>query len=81
MTKTLVALAGLILSATTVATQAQATGTTHPARYAPCAYEDGPGPCVWDARHRGNGEGHSFYINRRGTLFLLPHHLAHYVSQ
>jgi hypothetical protein len=38
-----------------------------PAPMAPCLSEDGsdPGqsfPCVWDAAHRGNGQGTSFVL-------------------
>jgi len=35
----------------------------HPG-YHPCAQEDSPGPCWWDAGHYGNGIGHSFYVTR-----------------
>lgn len=35
----------------------------------PCAYEDGPGPCYWDASVAGNGEGMSFYIMPDGSIF------------
>lgn len=28
----------------------------------PCASEDGPGPCFWDASQAGNGVGESFWI-------------------
>lgn len=30
---------------------------------APCAAEDGPGPCFWDAGRAGNGLGFSFWID------------------
>lgn len=30
---------------------------------APCANEDGPGPCVWLADQMGNGKGLSFWID------------------
>jgi len=29
----------------------------------PCAEEDSPGPCFWDAGKRGNGEGLSFWVD------------------
>lgn len=32
-------------------------------RYAPCATEDSPGPCYWDARIHGNGKGRSFIVH------------------
>lgn len=33
-----------------------------PSQLPPCENEDGPGPCVWDAREMGNGRGLSFWI-------------------
>lgn len=33
-------------------------GFTFPA----CVTEDDPGPCYWDAEHRGNGQGRSFIV-------------------
>jgi hypothetical protein len=33
----------------------------------PCANEDGPGPCYWDATTRGNGYGLSYWIDERGN--------------
>lgn len=72
------------LAAVAIATPAVAA-TIHPIddpnyRYAPCAQEDGPGPCIWDARHTGNGIGHSFYMNRNGDVRFIPHHIAHYLT-
>lgn len=32
--------------------------------------------CVWDARHMGNGEGRSFFINRKG-VHPIHHARAH----
>lgn len=37
----------------------------HPTRK-PCRFEDGPGPCFWDAGVRGNGHGRSFWIDAHG---------------
>ena len=34
----------------------------------PCAFEDGPGPCYWDASVRGNGQGQSFWIDSEGGV-------------
>lgn len=34
----------------------------------PCDFEDGPGPCYWDAEHRGNGLGDSFVIDADGNV-------------
>lgn len=30
---------------------------------APCATEDSPGPCYWDATQQGNGQGNSFTVD------------------
>lgn len=35
---------------------------------APCAFEDGPGPCSWDASKRGNGSGLSFDLDAAGNV-------------
>jgi hypothetical protein len=74
-----VALAGIVAAPTTaawpVATDSAAAidldwERTDPsaawADLAPCANEDGPGPCVWHADKVGNLAGSSFYI---GTDF------------
>lgn len=36
--------------------------------YVPCADEDSPGPCYWDAARRGNGQGTSFIVNVDQTV-------------
>jgi hypothetical protein len=48
--------------------------------YEKCANEDSK-DCVWDARHRGNGMGQSFYTGtgRSPNLWYLPHHVAHFL--
>lgn len=33
-----------------------------------CQYEDGPGPCYWDAQTRGNGKGRSFTMDADGEV-------------
>lgn len=33
--------------------------------------------CYWDARHDGNGIGHSFVTNRYGDARTVPHWVAH----
>jgi hypothetical protein len=54
----------------------------HAARtFEPCRYEDGPGPCVWDARHRGNGTGDSFILRRDGDVRYITHRRAHRISR
>lgn len=32
----------------------------------PCASEDGPAPCFWDAGIHGDGRGNSFWLTRTG---------------
>mgnify|MGYP000995395285 CR=1 FL=1 len=34
-----------------------------------CEFEDGPGPCRWDASRMGNGRGRSYTIDPNGTTF------------
>jgi hypothetical protein len=34
----------------------------------PCQFEDGPGPCYWDAEHQGNGVGTSVWIDITGEV-------------
>lgn len=29
----------------------------------PCAQEDSPGPCYWDAGTQGNGAGRTFWVD------------------
>lgn len=36
-----------------------------------CRTEDGPGPCFWDARSRGNGQGSSFFLTPTGRPITL----------
>jgi hypothetical protein len=45
----------------------------------PCAYEDSPGPCYWDAGSFGNGVGRSFWVDTSQVVHYLdgkpaPHH-------
>lgn len=47
---------------------AQAT----PTQLRPCATEDDPGPCHWDARHQGNGRGLSFTVRKGHVRYELP---------
>lgn len=49
-------------------------------RTPPCKYEDGSGQarCVWDARHMGNGQGHSLLMTRHGDkVKVITHKRAH----
>lgn len=34
-------------------------------------------PCVWDARHRGDGTGPSFVVRMDGSIHEIRHALAH----
>lgn len=36
--------------------------------YPPCAQEDSPGPCYWDAERMGNGQGQSFVVHADQTV-------------
>jgi hypothetical protein len=51
----------------------------------PCAQEDSTGPCVWDARHRGNGRGHSFVAypvpGAGRTVSYVSHRAAHDITR
>lgn len=68
-------LATIVVTITLVATPAHGSRS-----FAPCVHEDGPGPCVWDAKHRGNGLGHSFIIRRDGRVDYIKHRRAHRIS-
>lgn len=39
----------------------------------PCATEDDPGPCAWDATRQGNGVGRSFVVIE-DHVYYLPEH-------
>ena len=44
--------------------------------YVPCAEEDSPGPCYWDAASRGNGQGNSFIVNNdQSVTYVTPEQL------
>ena len=48
--------------------------------YVPCAEEDSPGPCYWDAARRGNGEGNSFIVNNDQTVtYVTPEQLDSFI--
>ena len=48
--------------------------------YVPCAEEDSPGPCYWDAARRGNGEGNSFIVNKDQTVtYVTPEQLDTFI--
>jgi hypothetical protein len=33
--------------------------------------------CVWDAKHEGNGKGHSFWVGKAGKVHFISHLRAH----
>ncbi len=48
--------------------------------YIPCAEEDSPGPCYWDAARRGNGQGTSFIVNNDQTVtYVTPEQLDTFI--
>ena len=48
--------------------------------YTPCAEEDSPGPCYWDAARQGNWEGNSFIVNKDQTVtYVTPEQLDSFV--
>ena len=48
--------------------------------YVPCAEEDSPGPCYWDAARRGNGQGTSFIVNNDQTVtYVTPEQLDSFI--
>lgn len=59
------------------ATMPTARAATPDKPMAACQYEDSPGPCVWDARHMGNGEGSSFVRRPAGHVKYVSHKRAH----
>jgi len=55
---------------TLIAALALALAALTPASLPPCASEDSTG-CYWDAAHRGNGQGQSFFTTDNGTTVYL----------
>ena len=48
--------------------------------YVPCAEEDSPGPCYWDAASRGNGAGTSFIVNMdQSVTYVTPEQLDTFI--
>ena len=60
---------------------AAAEGTTKlPPKITICVLEDGSGgklPCVWDAKHSGNGGGKSYIIRKNDKTVYISHKRAH----
>ena len=70
-----------LLAATAVTAPLVAAPAEAARSFKPCAREDGPGPCVWDAKHRGNGIGHSFILRRDGRVVYISHGRARWISR
>jgi len=81
-------LAGVVLGVALVVPQTSAGAATHhpdpvfPRGLPAAASEDGcyVHRCVWDAKHRGNGEGHSLILTRYHGDYLakrITHRRAH----
>lgn len=45
-------------------------------KWGPCPTEDSF-KCVWDAKHRGNGQGHSVIKFPKGKMVKVSHKRAH----
>lgn len=72
---------GAVLAAPTPA-DAHRPPTDRPAltvrTWEPCANDEAAGgPCVWDARHMGNGQGRSFKVTARDRVRYVSHATAH----
>lgn len=52
-----------------------------PFTWTACEYEDQGTPCVWDARHMGNGKGSSFKVSKEGFWIKITHAKAHTLLQ
>jgi hypothetical protein len=72
-------LAAVVAAVLTVALMA-APAQAH--RMAHCHSDDGSGPrpCVWDARHMGDGEGRSFVKRIGGRIDYVGHRRAHHLA-
>jgi hypothetical protein len=59
----------------TIADRADAAPAHHLPHRA-CPQEDSIN-CVWDAKHEGNGKGHSFWVGKGGKVHYISHLRAH----
>jgi hypothetical protein len=66
-----------LLTAAALVTFPIATADASGRNWKPCEQEDGPGRCVWDAAHMGNGTGDSFIMRHNGTIRYVSHARAH----
>lgn len=65
------ALAVACLSGLVALIQVSSGSEDQPIPTKPCATEDSPGPCFWDAESRGNGVGRSFYVDRYNRVHFV----------
>lgn len=72
-----------ILTAIAVGIPTPANADPLNSKWVPCNYEDGSGQvrCVWVADERGNKEGHSFFINRKGVHFISADRARHMLGR
>ena len=68
---------GAVVAIPLSATPTQAA--VDPAEFPSCGDEAGPEffPCVWDAKHEGDGDGPSYILKRNGDAIFVPHRYAH----
>lgn len=77
-----VAVAATLAAGIAVAGAPEADAATREPAIYMCPSDEGEAPaavlpCVWDAKHRGNGIGRSFIIRRDGVVFHVTHQRAH----
>lgn len=60
-----VALAGLIAATVTGCTPSP----RHTVQVPACQYEEQDGPCFWDAKTSGNGQGVSFFVDANNNVY------------
>lgn len=62
-----------IVGALLVALMATGCGprTVRPQDLPACPTEDSGQNCFWDAKHRGNGQGRSFWVDKNSTIHYL----------
>lgn len=67
----------LVVSAVLLVASIAAPVPAHAQYWIACNGEWGPGPCVWDARHNGDGQGSSWKMYPNGSRVYLTHLEAH----
>lgn len=50
----------------------QEVSQPHPFNLPACQTEDAGVNCVWDAKHRGNGQGQTLWYDQDGRIHYLP---------